>query len=50
MTDHVSIGRLQQELNISYKDATNVMVILEERGMITPANRNGQREICIKDS
>jgi S-DNA-T family DNA segregation ATPase FtsK/SpoIIIE len=49
-TRRASISWLQRKLNIGYKDAAHVMSLLEERGIIGPANDKGQREILIEDS
>ena len=49
-TRRASISWLQRQLNIGYKDAAHVMSLLEERGIIGPANDKGQREILIEDS
>ena len=49
-TRRASISWLQRQLNIGYKDATHVMLLLEERGIIGPSNDNGSREILIKDA
>lgn len=49
-TRRASISWLQRKLNIGYKDAAHVMSLLEERGIIGPANDKGPREILIEDS
>ena len=45
----VSTSWLQRQLNIGYNDAEHVMSLLEERGIIGPANDKGPREILIED-
>lgn len=49
-TRRASISWLQRQLNIGYKDAARVMSLLEERGIIGPANDKGSREILIEDN
>ena len=49
-TRRASTSWLQRQLNIGYNDAAHVMSLLEERGIIGPANDKGQREILIEDS
>ena len=49
-TRRASISWFQRQLNIGYKDAAHVMSLLEERGVIGPANDKGPREILIEDS
>ena len=39
MADHVSIGRLQQELNIGYNKALRLIVLLEDSGIIRRRGR-----------
>ena len=48
-TRRASISWLQRQLNIGYKDATHVMSLLEERGIIGPSNDNGAREIMCSE-
>ena len=48
-TRRASISCLQRQLNIGYKDATHVMSLLEERGIIGPSNDNGSREIMCSE-
>ena len=45
----ISTSWLQRKLNIGYKDAAHVMSLLEEHGIIGPANDKGPREILIED-
>lgn len=47
-TRRASISWLQRKLNIGYKDAAHVMSLLEERGIIGPANNKGPRKILIE--
>ena len=48
-TRRASISWLQRQLNIGYKDASCVMLLLEERGIIGPLNDNGSREIMCSE-
>ncbi len=48
-TRRASTSWLQRQLNIGYNDAAHVMSLLEERGIIGPANDKGPREILIED-
>ena len=48
-TRRASMSWLQRQLNIGYNDAAHVMSLLEERGIIGPANKKGPREILIED-
>jgi S-DNA-T family DNA segregation ATPase FtsK/SpoIIIE len=47
-TRRASTSWLQRQLNIGYNDAAHVMSLLEERGIIGPANDKGPREILIE--
>jgi S-DNA-T family DNA segregation ATPase FtsK/SpoIIIE len=47
-TRRASISWLQRKLNIGYKDAAHVLSLLEERGIIGPANDKGPRKILIE--
>ena len=49
-TRRASTSWLQRQLSIGYNDAAHVMSLLEERGIIGPANDKGPREILIKDA
>lgn len=49
-TRRASTSWLQRQLSIGYNDAAHVMLLLEERGIIGPANDKGPREILIKDA
>ncbi len=49
-TRRASTSWLQRQLSIGYNDAAHVMILLEERGIIGPANDKGPREILIKDA
>lgn len=49
-TGCVSLGCLQRELEIGYNTAIRMKSLLEERGIIGPANDKGPREILIKDA
>lgn len=49
-TRRASTSWLQRQLSIGYNDAAHVMTLLEERGIIGPANDKGPREILIKDA
>ena len=48
-TRRASISWLQRQLNIGYKDAAYVMLLLEARGIIGPLNDNGSREIMCSE-
>ncbi len=48
-TRRASTSWLQRKLDIGYTDAAHVMSLLEERGIIGPANDKGPREILIED-
>jgi len=49
-TRRASTSWLQRKLDIGYTDAAHVMSLLEECGIIGPANDKGPREILIEDS
>ena len=49
-TGCASLGCLQRELEIGYNTAIRITSLLEERGIIGPANDKGLREILIKDA
>ena len=49
-TRRASTSWLQRKLDIGYTDAAHVMSLLEECGIIGPANDKGSREILIEDS
>ena len=49
-TRRASTSWLQRQLNIGYNDASHVMSLLEERGIIGPTNDKSPREILIEDN
>lgn len=46
-TQRASTSWLQRRLSIGYNDAAHLISLLEERGVIGPANANGPRDILI---
>ena len=49
-TRRASTSWFQRQLDIGYNDAARAMSLLEERGIIGPANDKGAREILIEDN